>query len=298
MGTDAHFQVSPEIFDCVQAQAVAGLLKDIHRVVYKPLLLCALGHCHVRRWTFCPVWGSECSGLGFHYNLNLLVHWVFLLLWRVSQSHSMSCYQHTSLLGWFQSWFPSNTMLHQTRESCFSECVSCVFSEERIEFGHTDIKHRSVDVCPSVDFSFLHIWSWSSARDHQLLGHHSNQSSSPSAAQFGQEASSKESWLFQTSSIMDNEGYMFLWIFNEADLFLNTSSDVWLDVNPFLSTKDCSFDPRAWFLLWYASSFIKMCVPFQITPIQLNLPQVNFTWSLVTSTSNTNAPELNTNCPR
>ncbi len=99
MGADAHFQVSPEIFDGVQAQAVAGLLKDIHRVVYKPLLLCALGHCHVRRWTFCPVWGSECSGLGFHYNLNILVHWVFLLLWRVSQSHSTSCYQHTSLLG-------------------------------------------------------------------------------------------------------------------------------------------------------------------------------------------------------
>ncbi len=34
MGTDAHFQVSPEIFDWVQVQAVAGPLKDIHRVVY------------------------------------------------------------------------------------------------------------------------------------------------------------------------------------------------------------------------------------------------------------------------
>ncbi len=41
MEEDAHFQVSPEIFDCIQAQAVAGPLKDIHRVVYKPLLLCA-----------------------------------------------------------------------------------------------------------------------------------------------------------------------------------------------------------------------------------------------------------------
>ncbi|WP_213080760.1 hypothetical protein, partial [Escherichia coli] len=40
MGADAHFQVSPEIFDWVQGQAVAGPLKDIHRVVYKPLLLC------------------------------------------------------------------------------------------------------------------------------------------------------------------------------------------------------------------------------------------------------------------
>ncbi len=38
---DAHFQVSPDIFDCIQAQAVVGPLKDIHRVVYKPLLLCS-----------------------------------------------------------------------------------------------------------------------------------------------------------------------------------------------------------------------------------------------------------------
>ncbi len=40
-----------------------------------------------------------------------------------------------------------------------------------------------------------------------------------------------------------------------------------------------SSDLRAWFLLWNALSaikpFIKMCVPFQITPIQLNLPSVN-----------------------
>ncbi len=40
MGANAHFQVSPEIFDWAQSQGVAGPLKDIHRVVYKPLLLC------------------------------------------------------------------------------------------------------------------------------------------------------------------------------------------------------------------------------------------------------------------
>ena len=42
---DSHFQVSPEIFDWVQVRALAELLKDIHRVVLKPLLLslgCAL----------------------------------------------------------------------------------------------------------------------------------------------------------------------------------------------------------------------------------------------------------------
>ncbi len=66
---------------------------------------------------------------------------------------------------------------------------------------------------------------------------------------------------------------MLLWPFNEAEFnFLNSSPDVWLDANLFLSSTDCSFDPRAWFLLWYALSavrpFIKTCVPFQIIPIQ------------------------------
>ncbi len=51
---DAHFQVSPKIFDRVRVQAVAVSLKDIHRVVYKPLLLCASGHCPVGSRTFSP----------------------------------------------------------------------------------------------------------------------------------------------------------------------------------------------------------------------------------------------------
>ncbi len=46
--------------------------------------------------------------------------------------------------------------------------LSCVFTEERIEFGHTAVKPRSVeccsDACFSVDFSHLHIWSLSSTR--------------------------------------------------------------------------------------------------------------------------------------
>ena len=37
---DSHFQVSPEMFDWVQVRALAGPLKDIHRVVPKPLLHC------------------------------------------------------------------------------------------------------------------------------------------------------------------------------------------------------------------------------------------------------------------
>ena len=37
---DRYFQVSPEMFDWVQVRALAGPLKDIHRVVPKPLLRC------------------------------------------------------------------------------------------------------------------------------------------------------------------------------------------------------------------------------------------------------------------
>ncbi len=87
--------------------------------------------------------------------------------------------QVISRAGFLQTWL--RIEVYQTRESCFSQSegplgaflqipsvFSCVFTEERIEFGHTAIKPRSVeccsDVCPSVSFSNLHIWSWSSTR--------------------------------------------------------------------------------------------------------------------------------------
>ncbi len=68
---------------------------------------------------------------------------------------------------------------------------SCVFAEERIEFGHTSIKHRLVvccsDVYPSVGFSYLHIYDHGAQlSDHQVLRHHSNQSPSPSVWPGGQ----------------------------------------------------------------------------------------------------------------
>ncbi len=82
------------------------------------------------------------------------------------QLHSMSCFQHTSLLGRYsagdeQSWFPSNMMLgievHQTRESGSSQSegplgvFSCVFTEQRTEFGHTRLLFpRSVECCSDV----------------------------------------------------------------------------------------------------------------------------------------------------
>ncbi len=127
------------------------------------------------------------------------MHWAFLILWWVPQSLPLKnsstawgCYQHTLSFGWYsagdeQSWFPSTMMfgieVHQTREPCFSKSKGplgaffflqipsgflCVFTEEKIESGHTTIKPRSVECCsdarPSVDFCHLHIWSWSSTR--------------------------------------------------------------------------------------------------------------------------------------
>ncbi len=146
-----------------------------------------------------PVWGSECSGLGFHKDsqyLGALSFSSILNFWWVPQSlllknssTAWDCYQHTLLLGWYsagdeQSWFLSNMMLgieiHQTRKSCFSESEgplgvflqipsvsSSIFTVERIEFGHTAIKPRLVERCSDVcssGFPNLHTWSWSSTR--------------------------------------------------------------------------------------------------------------------------------------
>ncbi len=179
----------------------------------------------------------------------------------------------------------------------------CVFTEKRIEFGHTSKKPRSMEccsgVCPSIDFSYLHIRSWSSTRVtirffvttltkallHQLL----------SLAASSRKNSFKLLPLRVTETACLCDPSM------KHHFFLNSSPDVWLDTNMFLSSTDCSFDPRAWFLLSNALSavghFIMTFVPFQIIPIQLNLPQVTFTQSLVTPTSNMYTPELNSNCP-
>ena len=40
MSLHNYFQVSPEMFDRVQVRALAGPLKDIQRLVLKPLLCC------------------------------------------------------------------------------------------------------------------------------------------------------------------------------------------------------------------------------------------------------------------
>ncbi len=151
------------------------------------------------------------------------------------------------------------------------------------------IKPRSMEccsdawLCPSVDFCR----SWSSTRVtirffittltkallNQLLS-------------FARRPTLRRILVVSNFSIKGNIDNMFLWPFNEWRKLVSELYRLffWL------------------ILLWYALSaagpFIKTCEPFQIIPIQLNLPRVTFTQSLVTPTSNMNAPDLNSNCPR
>ncbi len=124
------------------------------------------------------------------------MHWAFLLLWRFTQSLPLknsptarSCYQDTLLLGWYfagdeqclvslkqdaWNWGSSDqrilflTVWGSFR--CFFANSKCVFMclHWREDWVINAIKPRSVEccsgVCPSVDFSHPHIWSWSSTR--------------------------------------------------------------------------------------------------------------------------------------
>ncbi len=77
--------------------------------------------------------------------------------------------QVMSRAGFLQTWClelrfirPENLFFSQSEGPLGAFLFSCVFTEERIEPCHTAIKPRSVgccsDVCPSVDFSYIHIW--------------------------------------------------------------------------------------------------------------------------------------------
>ncbi len=67
-----------------------------------------------------------------------------------------------------QSWFPSNMMLrievHQTRESCFSQSEGPLGASLQISSVFSCVFTDFLSISPSVDFSYLHIWSWSSTR--------------------------------------------------------------------------------------------------------------------------------------
>ncbi len=70
----------------------------------------------------------------------------------------------------------------------------------------------------------------------------------------------------------------------KQNLFLNSSQDVWLDANLFLSSTDCSFEPRAWFLLWYKWSTVIFLVWHSTEVVAyISLPALPFFSSLLAS---------------
>ncbi len=138
--------------------------------------------------------------------------------------------------------------------------------------------HTIMDLIYS-DRHFL-VTSLTKALLHQLLGLASSRKS-PGCSKLLLLWILKATWLCEPSM--------------QQNFFLNSSPDVWLDANQFLSSTGSYFDLGAWFLL---RTFIKMCVPFQIIHIRLNLPQFNSAGSVVAHISNMSAPELNFNCYR
>ncbi len=99
--------------------------------------------------------------------------------------------------------------------------------------------------------------NWS---DHHLLGHHTNQSSSLSITQFGQEDSSGDiPGCFKLFPLRVTETTCFCEPSMKQNFFLNSSPDVWLDANLFLISTDCSFDLRAWY--WRGmNTFARHCM--------------------------------------
>ncbi len=221
------------------------------------------------------------------------------------------CYQHTLLLGWYsagneQSWLTSNMMLrievNQTGEYYFSEsegplgafskCVFMCLNWREDEFGHTAIKPRSMEccsgVCPSVGFSYLHIWSSSSTR--VTISFLVTTLTKALLHQFGQEASSRNSpCCFKLLPLRVTEITCFCDPSMKQNFFLNSSPDVWLDSNGFWSIQAVNLTSGLGFcsdMHFQLLDLLLRCVCLSKSyPFNLNLPQVT-TWNVVTYTSN------------
>ncbi len=189
----------------------------------------------------------------------MLVHWAFILFWWVSQSLPLKnsptawgCYQHTLLLGWYsagngQRLFPSSMMLSiEVQQRILflrvwgswgaffvnSKCVFfCFHWGEDWVWPH---RHKAqiggvLQWCFSFYRNLLspHMIMELNYSDHHVLGHHSNQSPSPSVAQFGQEANSKKNpGCFKLLPLRVTETTCFCDLSMKQIFFLNSSPDV------------------------------------------------------------------------
>ncbi len=254
------------------------------------------------------------------------VHWAFLLLWRVPHSlplkNSPTAWAATSTLyfwdgtlqamsraGFLQTWCLELRFIRPESKGAFLQ-IPCVFSclhwwedwvwphRHKAQIG--GVLQWYLSSCKFLQSAYMSMeLNWS---DHQILGHQYNQAPSPSIAQFGQEASSRKSpgcfkllllRITETTCICDPlMKQIFFWTLPQMCGLTQTS--FWA-LQAVLLTSGLVFCSDMHYQLL---DLLLRRVPFQIIPIQINLPQFNSTRSVVTSTSDTSAPELNFNCPR
>ncbi len=288
MGSDAHFQVSPEIFDWVQAQAVARTFTALcisHSFCVFKVIVLLEGEPSAQSevlnaldWVFIIsiFW---CIELVFYSDESLSpCHWKTAHSMKLIPAHftfgMVLCRWWAELLSFKHVWnwgSSDQRILFLTvwgSFRCFFANSMCLHWGEDWVWPH---RHKAqiggvLQWCLSFCRFLLspHMIMELNQSDHQVLHHHSNQSPSPSITQFGQETSSRKSpGCFKLLPLRVTETTCFCETSMLQNCFLNSSPDVWLDSNLFLSSTDCSFDPRACFLLWYALSairpFIKTC---------------------------------------
>ncbi len=168
-----------------------------HSRTFTELCVCVF-RVTVGRYTFCSVWGSECSGLGI--SIFWCIEFFFLSDESLNSCYESlrDCYQHTLLLGctlqvmsragFLQTWCLE--VMCEGPLGAFSKCVFfCLHWGEDWVWPH----HYKAPIGGVLQWclSFC-IWSWSSTRETiRFLA--TTLSPSPSVARFGQETSSKKS---------------------------------------------------------------------------------------------------------
>ncbi len=284
MGADAHFQVSPEIFDWVQDQAVA------HSRTFTKL--CISHSCCVLRVTV--LLEGKLARLRFWmlwtgFSLRLSQYFGVLSFSSIltspsvpsseKQPHSMRLLPAHFTFGMvLRMWWAVPAAFKQDAWNWGSSDQIILFLTVWGSFRCIFVNFKRVFMCLhwGEDWVWPHRlkaqiggvlqWCLSLCRfllsphmimelnysDHQILRHHSNQRPSASIAQFGQEASSKKNpGCFKLLPLRVTETTFFCDPSMKQNFFLNSSPDG-LTQTCFLALQTVLWTPRAWFLLWYA----------------------------------------------
>ena len=283
LGTPVFGEFLP--FSCffsnrVQIRALAGQLKDIQRLVPKPLL-CCLGcvlkvivllesepRPSLRSWA---LWSRFSSRISLYF-----APFIFTSILTSLPVPSAEIHPHSMMLpppsftigmvpGFLQAWRlafrPKSSILVSSDQRILffivSESFRCLFANTKQAVG-SPIEELWSSVRVNIGFLVTSLTKallprWLSSR--MSLG------------------GSK------LLHIRMMEATVFLGIFNAAELFWYSSPYLCLKTILSLSSTDNSFDLMAWFLLWHALStvgpYIDRCVAFQMMSNQFNFPQVD-----------------------